>query len=174
MKLDCDIYACKLNNDGSTLLLGTDDSKVRKYELRNGKCQLKRCDEFQYVSTITDIDVSPYGLYYTISSCTKYCFIVSLNTGERRSIEYHWNVESVQSVRFSPCGKFIAGSCAKGKVNLFNREIGFIHSFHAPFSGNNEALCYLSDSDSNSLLTGDTDGLVELWDLRYGIYVAPI
>ena len=141
--------------------------------------------EFEWTVPILSVCYSPCGKYVALGSpCRKY---PSLGAGIAMGIEM-WKIsnetlvreleghtDSVESVHYSPCGKYVASGSKDATIRIWNTstgEIVYLLRGHKEYKGGDkkthsiQSLCY--SSDGKYIVSGGYDKTVILWNASTG------
>uniref|UniRef100_D3TNE4 WD40 repeat-containing protein n=1 Tax=Glossina morsitans morsitans TaxID=37546 RepID=D3TNE4_GLOMM len=175
MSLESKIFVCKFNSDGSKLITASQDDIIRIFDASKGTYyRIKRSEMRNVNSSILDIDFSPCSRYYAYSTCLNYFFVVPTDSASNHIQLYDVNIgrnrTAMFSIRFSPSdgGRTLVGGCDNSTIFICDRETSSVRALRTQHfsSVDINAISYVSDQDSNLVVSGCSNGFIKLWDLR--------
>lgn len=160
LETDPNVNSLCFSPDEKTLAIGSNDNKVRLWNVETGVNTKTLVGHSGYVLSVC---FSPDGKTLVSGSRDQTVRLWNVETGENtKTLNGHPN--SVYSVRFSPDGKTLAS--ADFTVRLWNVATG---ENTKKLEGHRDYVNSMSFSpDGNTLASGSRDHTVRLWDLKTG------
>ncbi|OHT13861.1 hypothetical protein TRFO_15881 [Tritrichomonas foetus] len=145
-----EVYCLAFDITNQLLITGSDDYKVKVWNFQT--CTLMSVF-FHHSNVISDIQVHPTNDFFAISS---HDFTISIISLKNLSLIHLIQLESeVHSIRFSPCGTFLAAALEEGSIRIFH-----VHNFEeycAIPTPNRLAAAWLSFSPGGEFLIFSAD-----------------
>ena len=164
------VNSVSFSPDGKTLASGSDDNKIKLWNLETGT---EMHTFIGQVGPVSSVSFSPDGK--TLASISNQAII---STGDTYNKIKLWNLEtrneirtfegdngSVNSVSFSPDGKTLA-SGSDNTIILWNLETGTKIRTFTGHVGSVNSVSY--SSDGKTLASGSSDKTIILWNLETG------
>ena len=146
---------------------GLDDGKVATWQTR-GLTPLAKTDF--HGDCIIDMDANQYSRNIAVSTSSRRIGFFETNTLKRSALKIETKV-TVQTLRFSPKGTYIAGGCVDGSVRVWNTQSGKLVGYLMVHPKKTvRALMWLPGG--SSLLVGTADGKVKRYTLAWLMFCA--
>ncbi len=155
------VTSAVLSPDGSRLLTGCSDKQVRLWNLSNG--QIERPFSGPSLGVLC-VALNSTGTQAAAGSADKTVFV--WNTADAKEIRKFTLPAAVNSVAFSPDGKFLAGGLADNTIHLFDLAMGKETKTITGHSGAVNALKFTNKNDH--LISASADKTVQIWNIADG------
>ena len=155
-----EIQDIALTSNGNYALLGLDDYSATLFDIRNGGIRQR----LPHDGIVYDVSVDEEGLLAASASDDLTAVVWNLNDGSAMKTLKHDN--QVRTAQISPSGKLLFTSAMRESGKLWDVRSGKLlkelpggrgHFTAARFSAN-----------ESQLLTGNTSGQIQLWNLKSG------
>lgn len=146
---------------------GLDDGKVATWQTR-GLTPLAKSDF--HGDCIIDMDANQFAKIIAVSTSSRRIGFFETNTLKRGALKIDTKV-TVQTLRLSPKGTYIAGGCADGSVRIWNTKSGkLVGNMMVHHKKSIRAVMWLPGG--GSLLIGTADGKVKRYTLAWLMFCA--
>ena len=145
-----EIYCLAFDKTNQVLITGSDDTTVKVWNYAKkrliGALHLNR-------NVISDIQVHPSNKFFAVSSHDTSIHIISLRD---LSVIHTISLNSeIHSIRFSPCGEFLAAALEEGFVRIFS--VPNFDEFYAIQPKSKQAAAWIEFSSGGNFLTFSAD-----------------
>ncbi|MBD2461338.1 WD40 repeat domain-containing protein [Oscillatoria sp. FACHB-1407] len=149
------IYSVRFSPDGQTVASASKDNTIKLWEVKDGRL----LNTFQgHRQSILSVDFSPDGETLISASFDN---TIRLWNRAPTNLEHLSGLADIRSISISPNGQLLAYGSDDGTLTLWNRVT---RTAPKVLAVNTEAILSTAfSSDSQYLLTGDTDSTVKLW-----------
>jgi hypothetical protein len=153
--------------DDFLVTAGLDDGKVATWQTR-GLTPLAKSDF--HGDCIIDMDANQFAKIIAVSTSSRRIGFFETNTLKRGALKIDTKV-TVQTLRLSPKGTYIAGGCADGSVRIWNTKSGkLVGNMMVHHKKSIRAVMWLPGG--GSLLIGTADGKVKRYTLAWLMFCA--
>lgn len=159
------VRAVAFSPDGQTLASGSDDFRVKLWNVDNGECRITWEGEDYHTSWVWSVAFSPDGVILASGSDDQTIRLWNVSTGEcLNTLEGHNN--GVRVVAFSPDGKILASGSDDKTVKLWDVATG---NCLQTLQGHTDKVRSVAfSSELRILVSGSEDQTIRLWDLATG------
>jgi WD40 repeat protein len=153
--------------DDFLVTAGLDDGKVATWQTR-GLTPLAKSDF--HGDCIIDMDANQFAKIIAVSTSSRRIGFFETNTLKRGALKIDTKV-TVQTLRLSPKGTYIAGGCADGSVRIWNTKSGkLVGNMMVHHKKSIRAVMWLPGG--GSLLVGTAEGEVKRYTLAWLMFCA--
>ena len=153
------VWSVTFSLDGKYLATGSDDKKVRIYNIATGKLVQK----IEHKGWVKSVAFSPDGKYLATGSDDGKARIYNIATGEVKEIKHN---DWVKSVAFSPDGKYLATGSDDKKARIYNIATGKVREIKIKHDSGVRSVAF--SPDGKYLATGSDDGKARIYNIATG------
>ena len=155
-----DIKDIALTNRGELALLGMDDYTATLFDIRNGGIRHRLAHE----GVVYDVSINQEGLVAATASDDLTAAVWNLNDGTRIQTFKHSN--QVRTAELSPSGRLLFTSAMSEPGRIWDARSGQL-LYELPGSRGHFGAARFNAGEQY-LLTGNTSGMIQLWNLNDG------
>lgn len=155
------IWSIDFSSDDETIVIGSDDNKIRLWNLSTGKEKSVLSGHNELIKSVA---FSPDGRFLVSGSDDKTARVWDVLTGQIKQTFTHLN--PVRSVTFSRDGKSILTTDSKGSIFLWSINA---QSIIGTFIGHTQVVnAVIVSPDGMSFVSASNDSTIRLWDIATG------
>ncbi|XP_059649111.1 LEC14B protein-like isoform X2 [Cornus florida] len=178
-QMDC-AYVSQFSADGSLLVAGFKESRIKVYNVDNGWKVQKDIQARSLGWTITDSSLSPDQRFLVYASISPIVHIVNIGSAATESVanitEIHEGLVfaddddgdyafGIFSVKFSTDGREIVAGCNDNSICVYDLKANKITLRIPAHASDVNAVCF-ADESGHLIFSGSDDNLCKVWDRR--------
>jgi len=152
------VKSVNFSPDGQTLVSGSDDSKIKLWDIQTGK-EIRTLTGHKHF--VRSVNFSPDGKTLVSGSYDETIKLWNVQTGEEiRTLTGH--DDSVNSVNFSPDGQTLVSGSGDNTIKLWNVQTG--EEIRTLTGHDGSVLSVNFSPDGQTLVSGGDDETIKLWN----------